>query len=429
VRASERGVLVGIVVAAALVLRIAFATAGKVVNPLRADAGEYARYAANLCEHGVYSLATTAPPSPDSFRSPGYPALLALVRWVAGDAWMASAIALQVAMGAATVLLVYRIARGFVGFAPSLFAAALCAASPHLVVSSAFVLTECATTFVVTLGVWLLLGAQGPRRRCAAAACLGAAVLCNETLVVVPLVATWAMWRDGRGRALVFVAVALSPFAAWTLRNQATTLARTGGQRAVASISHGSYPGMVFQDPRWFGYPYREDPAQPEFGSSWAKLGEVLGPRVAAEPLRYAQWYLLQKPVWLWSWPLVQGNDVVVYEVANSPYATHAAMRATHASMRFLHAPLMLAAALAAGYCVVRRRRVGWQRAALGGFAVAGTLAYLPVIPDPRYLQPFRPLVFVLAAVALASAAAWCAQRVRARRQAAAAAAPTAPGA
>ncbi len=422
-RTAERGVLVGIVVAIAAALRIGFVTTASVHEPLRADAGEYAAYAANLCEHGVFSLATTVPPPPDSFRSPGYPAVLAACRWVGGEhGWQALAIGLQVALGVLTVLLAYRIARALIGFGPALLAGAACAVSPHLVVAPAYLLTECTSTFVVTAGLWLLVGAATPWRRAAAAATLGLAVLCNESLLFLPFAGAVALWRVGPRAAVTFALLALAPLAAWTARNSVQPLARHGGERAVASISHGSYPGMVFRDPRYFAYPYREDPAQPAFGASWGNLAATLGARVAADPWRHVSWYLLEKPVWLWGWNLVQGRDVLVYEVANSPYDRQPVMQASHGLMRALHLPLMLAAAAAAAFAVARRRHVRWQLFALGATAVLGTLAYIPVIPDPRYLQPVRPVLFVLAACALAGAAAWIAARARSRSGRAAAA-------
>lgn len=416
--------LVGIVVAVALALRIAFAATATVQNPLRADAGQYAQYAKNLCEHGVYSLATGDAPAPDSFRSPGYALLLAVCRGLGGESgWQTLAIALQIALGTMTVLLVFRLARQLLPFGPALFAAVLCALSPHLVVSSAYVLTECATAFFVTLGLWLWLGADASsRRRFAGAACLGFAVVCNEALVLLPIAVAWSSFRAHGRSALAALVLALLPFAAWTLRNQVQPLAKTGGERVVASISHGSYPGMVFRDPRFFGFPYREDPAQPEFGASWANLTRVLGERAAAAPVRYAAWYLLEKPVWLWSWPLVQCSDVLVYEVANSPYERQPAMQATHALMYWLHAPLMLVAAATVAVALWRRRRVAWQLHALAAVAAAATLAYVPVIPDPRYLQPVRPIVFALAAAGSAAAVAFAGQRLRTR-----AAVPPAP--
>jgi 4-amino-4-deoxy-L-arabinose transferase-like glycosyltransferase len=405
--------MVGIVVAVALAVRIAFVATAQVQAPLRADAGHYAQYAKNLVEHGVFSLATTTPPPPDSFRSPGYPAVLATCRWLGGEAgWYSLAIALQVGLGALTVLLTYRIARTFVGFAPALVAAVLCALSPHLVVSTAYVLTECVTTFAVVAAMWLCVGGT-PRRWLLAAVVSGAAVLCNEALVFLPFVLGAVCWRHGRALALAFVALACVPFAAWSLRNQVQPLALRGSERVTASISHGSYPGMVFQDSRLFGYPYREDPEQPAFGASWSGLSRVLGPRIAADPWRYVWWYAVEKPVWLWSWPLVQGRDVLVYEVANSPYERQPVMQASHALMRWLHVPVMVLALLGAAVAVVRHRRgPQWEPFALALVAIAGTLAYVPVIPDPRYLQPIRPLLFVLAAATLGAVA----QALRSRR-------------
>ncbi len=420
-RKSERGVLVGIVLAIALAVRIGFVATATVQNPLRADAGQYAQYAKNLVEHGVFSLANGAAPAPDSFRSPGYALVLAGCRLLGGDTgWQGLAIALQVALGTLTVLLVYRLARSLTGFGPALLAAGLCALSPHLVVACGYVLTECVTAFFVACGLWLWLPAATRRRELAGAACLGFAVACNEALLGLPIAVAWAAWRAQGRRVLLPLAVALLPFVAWTVRGQCQTLAKTGGERVVASISHGSYPGMVFRDPRYFGFPYREDPAQPAFGASWANLGGVLRERVAAEPLRYAAWYLLDKPAWLWSWPLVQGRDVCVYEVANSPYERQPVMQASHTLMRLLHPPIMLVAALAAVGALVWRRRVAWQWMALGAVVAMATLAYLPVIPDPRYLQPVRPLCFVLAALGLAAAAAFVVPRLRAPAPAAA---------
>lgn len=416
---AERAVLVLIVVAVGLALRWGFVATAHQQNPLRADAGHYAQYAHNLLEHGVYSFAERVPPPPDSFRSPGYPVFLAAVRGIAGESWLRVAWALQVALGAATVLLAYGLARRFLPFVPALIGTALCALSPHLVVSPAFVLTETLTTFVLTLGLWMFAAAYDAGRTVRfglAALVLGLAVLCNEALAFVPLVLAWPLLRaSGFGRALVFVAIALTPLLVWSARNQSADLAHRGSERVIASISHGTYPGMVHEDPRYFGFPYQEDPAQPAFGSSWENLYEVFTARAAADPWRYASWYLLEKPVWLWGWALVQGTDVYVYQVGNSPYERQAVMRGTWWVMRALHWPVMILAAAAALVLVWNpRRRFGVLPQSLGLIAVVGTLAYLPVIPDPRYLQPFRPVLFVLAGAAVLAVVRLSAARRRA---------------
>jgi 4-amino-4-deoxy-L-arabinose transferase-like glycosyltransferase len=415
-RRAERAVLVGIVVAVAIALRWGFVAMAHVPNPLRVDAGEYAQCASNLVQHGIYSTSTELPPLPDSFRSPGYPLFLAMCRVVGGaQHWMSVALALQVALGGLTVLLCYRLARAFLGFLPSLGAALLCALSPHLVVSGGYILTECWTTFALTAGLWLvsLAASRGIGHAVLAGLVLGFGVLCNETLVFVPFVVVFALWQTlGRARAITLLVGAMLPFAMWTVRNQSQTLARTSSERMTASISHGSYPGMVFQDPRLVGFPYREDPEQPAFGSSWQNLRTVLGTRIAADPWRYASWYLLEKPLWLWRWNLVQGNGVLVYDVSNNPYDSQVVVAATGWLMRWLHVPVMVLAALGAVWFGLHRRTAALPRA-LALLAIFGTLAYLPVIPDPRYLQPFRPLLFVLCPTVLAVLAGFVLQRMR----------------
>ncbi len=402
---GERLVLVGIVVVVALALRAAFVAMAVVPEPLRADAGEYARYAHNLVEHGVYSLATVEPPPPDSFRSPGYPWFLAVCRWLGGDAgWLALALWLQVALGAATAAATYALARAVVPFWAALAAALATALSPHLAVASGYVLTEGLTAAALT-GALALLARARPHalgRHLLAGLAIGLAVLCNETLLPLALALAWPLWRRRSGRtAAVYALAALLPFAAWQVRNQTQELARAGTARITASISHGSYPGMVYRDPRLVGFPYREDPAQPAVGSSWHDLRAVLGPRIAAEPVRYLSWYLLEKPLWLWRWDLVQGRGHQVYPARNDPFESHPVVGAVRTGMAWLHVPVMLLAAAAALAAVVRPGpRAGGAAGLLGVAAVVGTLVYLPVIPDPRYLQPLRPALFVLAALA-----------------------------
>src|SRR5690606_32599551 len=91
-------------------------------------------------------------------------------------------------------------------------------------------------------------------------------------------------------------------------------------------------------------------------------------------------------------------------------YERQAVMAASHSVMRWLHLPVMLLALCGAVIGILRGwretkredfRQESWAPHALAWIAVLGTLAYVPVIPDPRYLQPIRPLLFVLAGAAL----------------------------
>ena len=118
--------MLSIVVVVAALLRIAFVTGADVQSPLRVDAGQYAQYATNLVEHGVYSLSSDPEPLPDSFRSPGYPVVLAFCRALGGENfWYEVARWLQVGLSTLTVLLIYGLARQLFSFATAVVAALL----------------------------------------------------------------------------------------------------------------------------------------------------------------------------------------------------------------------------------------------------------------------------------------------------------------
>ncbi len=407
---AERIVVVAVLLAVALLLRWGFVATSSVVEPLRADAGQYAQYAANLLSHGTFSLEATPSPRPDSFRSPGYPVVLAACQALGGDRWQAWVRALQVALGTATVLLTLVLARTVLPFAAAMVAAAGVAFSPHLVVGCGYVLTETVAGFALTLAFVLLARClRRPDRRgpaLAAGVALGIAALVNESLTaLLPVVALATLRTLGWRRAGLLLAGALLPVVAWGLRNAGQDLARTGGDRVLASLSHGSYPDLFFATEEYRGYPYREDPEQPAMGESWQRFRAVFTDRFGQRPGTHLAWYLLHKPLWLWDWPIVQGaGDVYVYQVRNSLFEEQPVCAALRWLMRWLHWPmavLALGAAVAAG---LRRRAPPLLRCA-GLVLLLSTALYALFLPDPRYLLPFRPLAWTLAAAA--GAAVW----------------------
>jgi len=400
----ERAVVVGILFVVALVLRLGYVATTEVDGPLRADAGQYSTCAHNLLAHGTLSIDTGPAPRPDSFRSPGYPAFLALVLAGAGEARFVAAVSfVQAVLGALAVLVVYRLARRHVRPAWALAATALTALSPHLVTSTGYVLSEALS--VPCLAVALLLyGRCSSRghwlRGVAAGAVFGAATLVNESLGAVPLLLfAWLMREKGSRRvAIAFLAAYAALAGGWQLRSALVVPpgAPTSGARVLATLSHGTYPGLFFATERHRYYPYQEDPEQPQFGRSWGRFAAVLGARIGERPLRYASWYLLEKPFWLWGWSIVQGRgDVYVYPVRTSLYETQPVAAATKAVMWLLHVPCLGLLLVA-----LSRRRVP--------FAIAGTLAWLTVVytlsmPDPRYLTPAKPLLYIAAAIGAAA--------------------------
>jgi 4-amino-4-deoxy-L-arabinose transferase-like glycosyltransferase len=419
-----------LLLAAALLLRIEYLRHTEVENPFRADAGEYARYAANLLAHGIFSREppTQPSPSPDAFRSPGYPAFLALAFWLGDRDPLPLVYGAQALLSALLAPLTLLLGARFLPRPAALAAALLVALSPHLVTLSGYLLTEVLFGFLL-LAALIALASALPRASRGAAAASGAlfglAFLVNETaLLVPPLLAACAWvtrarpeerWRGSReARALVPLLLVFALFpAAWQVRNALSLPpgARTGSDRALSTMLHGTYPGFVHRDPRLRYYAYREDPLAPEMRRSFANLARVVGQRARERPLRYLSWYLLEKPAALWGWGTLQGtSDIHIYAVTTSLYETSRVAAASRIAMRVLHPLLLLVALFGISLCLGRLARAPSERAqlrlplfllAIGAYT---TLLGAVFAPWPRYAAPLRPQLYLFAAWSAAEA-------------------------
>jgi 4-amino-4-deoxy-L-arabinose transferase-like glycosyltransferase len=405
----------------ALLLRAGFVLETQVVDPLRADAAHYACYAANLHEHGTFSLDPGPDPRPDSFRSPGYPAFLLLHRVLFGASRLYDAARWsQVVLDVGTVLLAFALARRLLPWAGALAAALLTALSPHLVAATGYLLTESLTAFALTLGLWALHGVvRGEGRGWVCGGAFGLASLTNESLAPLPFLLVWLAWRRlppelrSARRGLAVVALTCgAALAAWAARNALVLApdALRGSSRALQTISHGSYPDFVFRDPRWRYMPYRDDPEQPRYGEDPGHFLRVFAQRVAERPLRYASWYGLEKARHLWGFDGLQATrEIYTYPASTSVYDEHAAAEATLTVMRALHWPVVLCALFGLLWRRLRPDAAAGTSSLrlLGACVVYVTCLGVVFAPWPRYVVPLRPVLYVLAvAGALAAAAA-----------------------
>lgn len=255
--ASHRRTL-GVIVVAAVVVRLAFALGYWQDKPLTHDEQEYLVLALNLSADRGFS-----PSLPGALeganvqhfsRAPLYPWLLSLVFRATGQpadrlppAVPASIKIVQSAVGAATVLAIAALARQAGGPTASLLAAGLAAVYPPLVWIGAYALTEAVYAPLVLGSLWLL---GSPRRRpdgaanrrtptagrgrhvgveptivrvTLAGALMGAAALMRPgTLAVVPFLGAWLLARHRWTLAALLVGATLLPIAPWTARNFAT---------------------------------------------------------------------------------------------------------------------------------------------------------------------------------------------------------------
>lgn len=407
-----------VVAVVACLLRVGFVVETHVSDPIRADAAHYVQYAANLHEHGVFSFANSPTPQPDSFRSPGYPVFLCLLRIAFGaDHLYVAARLTQAVLDTATVLLTFWLARRLLPFGGALLAALLTALSPHLVAGTGYLLTETLTTFTLVLAFVLLqrLGAGRGRGLCCGLA-FAATVLTNESLAPLPWMLAALFYlraaapvapRLRRG-LLALLGVCAVAQGGWALRNQVSVSedAPRGSSRALQTISHGTYPGFVHQDPRWRYMPYRDDPEQPRYGDDLGHFWAVFTRRVTERPWRYLSWYLLEKPFYLWGFDGLQADrDIYTYAASQTLYDRHAAAGVTLTLMRGLHWPLVGLAVASAVWLFRRRRDRDSAPTTLLAFAMCmawGTLVGVVFAPWPRYVIPMRPETFVLA-----TAGAW----------------------
>ena len=432
--ATDRTLLLSLAVfVLALGLRAGYLLGAHVDVPIRGDILEYWSYAWNMLHHGVFSVAqpAAAVPTPDAWRTPGYPAFLALCLKLGGDEGaLALAQWLQVFLSAALAPLAIVFGRRFLPPPWALAAGALVAIWPHLVVFAGTLLSE--TLF----GLMLLLAAMAAERAFARASlswallaglAAGLAYLVNPILMLFPpALALLLAWRGQGKLAAVYLLGFALLWGAWALRNASIAPAPGASQRVAVNFVQGSWPEYhsAYNDrtrspiAREYndhiadeGRLFQADPR-----AGWAAVRE----RLEGEPGRYLRWYFLQKPWLLWDWNVRIGwGDVYYLETHRSPYERSAVFKAMHAFAKALN-PLLFAFALLGGLVaagqLLRKRD---SPAGEGAFPLqysALLLAYLTAVhvvlqAEPRYSVPYRPFEILLALAAMATIVA----RLRAR--------------
>ena len=404
-----------------ITIRIQYLATVRIIHPVRADALQYVNYAQNLALNGTFS--STDPRqtrvTPDSLRSPGYPLFLAAaIKLSDTDHFYFPALFSQALLGGLMPVLTYLIAITALPFAAAIAAVILVALSPHLVTISSYFLTEALFGFTLLAAICLLSHAVRKNHwllyTLSALAC-GFAYLINEAFLLLPYLLAGLTYltreRKNRGRKqahnLIFFVAIFSLFPmTWTIRNAVNVPAGVprASNRAISTLSHGAYPDFIHKTARHKYYPYREDPRQPEFGTSLTGFMAVLSQRVRKNPMRYFTWYCLKKPIHLWQWDILQGQgDIYIYEVRQSLYFISPTAAALKAGMHTLH-PLIVFLAFAGlpvhiALWLRSRRQVPSDAAVLIVYTTFFyfTLLYTIFVPWPRYAVPLRPILYLCA--------------------------------
>ena len=391
---------------------------------IRADAKDYVLYAYNLKNFGIYSRSdaalpihesnmSPALPTPDALRTPGYPLFLSL--FIGSDITeqtIQNILLAQVILGLFTILLTYDLGRRFLPTPLALLAALLTALSPHLATATIYVLTETLFCFLIVLCFWQLARLTNKPTFTGfliAGAILGAAALTRPAVqyFIVPLALLLAFWKPARFRltGALILGFALV-FLPWTARNLYTLGKTSDDTLMINTLHHGLYPDFLYNDdPKTFAYPYRYDPESARIAQSVNSVVSEIAHRFQTEPARYLKWFLVGKPLLLWSWNLTESiGGPFVYPVRSSPYTSLSYFRWSYRLMEGLHGLLVGLATL--GCVLIWLPHFCWLRLAEPALLTARAIALLLLFyvalhmigaPFPRYSVPMRPFLYAIA--------------------------------
>ncbi len=405
----------------ALTLRIIMVNDTVVINPLRADAGEYYLYSVNLKQYGVYSLADNIlhdekkhqTPQPDANRTPGYSLFIyPFVDFPPTKDMFDHVLLLQAFLSALTVLIAFMFFQSFLAWWGALLAAGMVALSPHLVAANIYVLTETLFTFFLVSLIYSLANLQKKQDiswSISTGILLGCTMLVKPTLsyfllLLIPtLFILFPLKKTIRIAVLIFISCYVV-YGPWLIRNVISVPETAKSTKAMDSIHKGMYPNIMFRDdPKTFGYPNRADPDWIKRRDMKSVIGEI-SRRFSEEPLRYLHWYLIGKPIVFLSWNMVVGmGDIFVYPVQTSPYHTSKIFYFTHRLMYWLHWPLMLLAlfALIITCTPYASRYMSDSQVTVARISSLVILYFLAIhvvgLPLPRYAIPIRPVMYGMA--------------------------------
>jgi 4-amino-4-deoxy-L-arabinose transferase-like glycosyltransferase len=403
----------------------------KVEEVIRGDAYQYFAYGYNLRHFGIFSLNTDLEkPTPDSYRGPGYPLLIATLIYFLGDTgFYPSILYIQSILSSLLVILTFFLGRMILPAWGAVIACFCVAISPHLVSIQSYVLSETLFAFFLLLSIMFFYEAHRQQKivsYISAALLFDVAYLINETVFLLPpfLVAVIVLLTRSRicsghhpmklQRLLVFLIVFFTVPFWWLYRSsQLPDSAPTGSRRAIATLSHGAYPGFVYEDLNFKNYPYREDPRQPEFSQSLKNFTGILWERFKQRPARYISWYIFEKPYYIWSWDNLQSfkgtvvpegtGDVYFYPVKTSLYMTNKLADFSRQFMKYLHPIILLLALSGIALIFIKSRHgetsyfISHTPVFLLAITIYYTIIYSVFTPWPRYSVPLRPELYLCA--------------------------------
>jgi len=383
--------------------------------PIRSDAKQYVHYALNLIQYGTLNKNYTPnqKPSPDSFRTPGYPFFLASVIKVVGLQKFYNATRwIQAFLGTITVLLTFCVARLFMPRWASLLASLFVALSPHLISAENYILTETLFSFFLLVSVYLFCQAgktESIPLYALSGLFFGYTYLVTPTIFFIPWIfAIMVLAKTGMSNKKVFIGMVLFCtlfsiiLGGYALRNH-VNVTKKEQSRLLIALCAGIYPDFIYKSKTYQYYPYKEDPEVESCVSSFKDFSSFFRKRAQQDPLKYFSWYFWGKPRALWSWNILQGaGDVYIYEPTITLYNTSAPARFLHKFMKLSH-PVILFLFFAGiiihlAQLIMKKTSVEICVSMIMALLLYYTFIFMALFPLPRYTIPLRPELYIFAA-------------------------------
>lgn len=407
----------------ALWIRINYFHYTDVNIPIRGDAAHYVQYAFNLVNHGVYSKSrNTDTPTPDAYWAPGYPAFIATAMIMEknfGTDTYRTIIYAQACIGALIAILTLLLGRQFLPHCWAFFAATLVVFSPHLVSLGNYVLTETLFSLFFLASIYIFVLAFFKKNNwlfALSGLLFGASYLVNPVAFFTPLIFTGIavflyqkMPEISLSSAIKILVPCLLTFSlcvgGWAIRGTVNVPqdSASSSTRLLTNLiigSHHNFHSMWRENPRNPSNPATIDEANLQ--GSYSAFAQLLTERVADNPLHYAHWYFIQKPIMLWDWNILVGQgDIYVYPVNYSLYHTSKPAIFTYSVMRASHYWLFGCALLGLIFLAVNLKEND-KKTTVSLFIYSAVIyvsaVYVISQAEARYSVPLRPLMYLGAA-------------------------------
>lgn len=409
---DDRRLLIGLLIfIVALILRLAYVNTLVIDHPIRADAEKYFHLAYNLAINHSYSLANTAPFISSTYITPGYPLFLTIgMKLFANfDAFYRFILNFQALIDSVSVVLIYSIS---VRVMPVLYAGLsglLVALSPHLIAATGYFLTETLFTFFLILTIFfsvLALKNKSIYLWVTVGLLCAFASLIRPVLLLYPAVLIIIQWRLSKddstlkwaGYLLLGFILVWSPWHFWKSQN----FNANEPNLAPAAFALGIYPDFIFKDPKFQGFPYRDDPDYEDFSTSFPKTISVLLERAQQEPAKFVKWYVWGKPMMFWQADnnMAAAGGPFIYDVETSMYHKIRATTYTLFAIMKLHPYLIMLCMVSVVFFL--REFLKKSQNFIEGYVCSALILYFTAIhtvlaPLPRYSYPVIPFAYLLA--------------------------------